>query len=201
MPRLTRVSASCPDCQEKLQPLFIDLPGRPDVQLDRCPACGGLWFDYGELEQVTGRDARIEVLEGADTSRRCPRCTLTLTAVFLNGATPVETCTACRGLWLDFTDVPDVAAPRLHALAKPGARSWEGVAPPDDEPVRLVGFECAACHQRRPYAEARGTSKGLVCSACSPEVQPIPKGPDLDVLGRNRSFELLDGLIGTWWDD
>ncbi len=27
-----------------------------DVQVDRCPTCGGLWLDAGELEQLTSRD-------------------------------------------------------------------------------------------------------------------------------------------------
>ncbi|MEW6435462.1 MAG: zf-TFIIB domain-containing protein [Myxococcota bacterium] len=196
------MSVTCPDCSEPLQPLFIDLPGRADVPLDRCASCGGLWFDFGELEQVTGRAARIEVLADAGTSRRCPRCTLSLTPVFLDGATPVETCTACRGLWFDFVDVSGVASPRLDALAKPGARQREGLAPPDDDgPVRVVGFECAACHLHKPYSEARGTAKGLVCSACSPEVQPAPAGPSFDGLIRNRTWEMLEGFLRVFWDD
>lgn len=27
-----------------------------EVQVDRCPTCGGLWLDAGELEQLTSRD-------------------------------------------------------------------------------------------------------------------------------------------------
>jgi Zn-finger nucleic acid-binding protein len=195
------VSSTCPDCAKPLQPLFVDLPGKADVPLDRCAQCGGLWFDFGELEAVTGRSAPFEPLDGAGTDRRCPRCTLSLSPGLLDGSIPVETCTACRGLWLDFADLPDVRAPRLAALARPpeGPGRYEGLAPPDDDgPVEIVGFTCAACQKRAPYAQARGTARGLVCSACSPEVQPMPRAPNLDHVDMRPGLVKVLDLFGPW---
>ena len=30
-----------------------------DIVIDRCPTCGGVWFDPGELEKVAGDDASV----------------------------------------------------------------------------------------------------------------------------------------------
>ena len=30
-----------------------------DIVIDRCPTCGGVWFDPGELEKVTSDDAAL----------------------------------------------------------------------------------------------------------------------------------------------
>ncbi|MEW5742902.1 MAG: zf-TFIIB domain-containing protein [Myxococcota bacterium] len=192
------MSAACPDCAQSMQPLFVDLPGKPDVELDRCARCGGLWLDFGEWETVTSRALEVELMPDAGTSRRCPRCTLTLTPAFLSGSIPIETCTACRGLWLDYADLPDIDDARLSRLARPpeGEKRWEGLVPEEDEPPpQVVGFVCASCQQRTPYSDARGTAKGLVCSRCTPQVQPIPRAPDFPDLGsRHASVRLLDTL-------
>lgn len=194
-----------------MQPLFVDLPERPDVQLDRCATCGGLWFDYGELEDVTGKHPKMDPLDGADTSRRCPRCQLTLAAVFL-GATPVETCSACRGVWLDFDDVGDLGSARLSTLAKPPPPqpdAWKDLPPPSTPTpsghAQGSGFECAVCRKRAAWTEARGTAKGLVCGGCTPDIQPIPRGPELD-LDEDYGSDLVTsvrvaGTLARWWLD
>jgi len=41
----------CPSCRRsKMQK--VEMGGGAGVTLDRCEACGGLWFDGGELEMV-----------------------------------------------------------------------------------------------------------------------------------------------------
>ncbi len=48
--RLMTTIGLCPKCQEReLQIVF-----KANVELDMCPACGGLFFDKGELEKVLG---------------------------------------------------------------------------------------------------------------------------------------------------
>jgi Zn-finger nucleic acid-binding protein len=45
-----RTDGICPRCEAGLEP--FNYAGDSGVILDRCPVCGGLWLDGGELEQV-----------------------------------------------------------------------------------------------------------------------------------------------------
>jgi Zn-finger nucleic acid-binding protein len=103
---------SCPDCATTLFSIALG-----DASLSKC-TCGGAWFSFGQLERVLGREAPVELL-GGETSRRCPDCTLTLTPVVLPGGIPVETCTACRGTWLDWADVVELRVPALERAVRP----------------------------------------------------------------------------------
>ncbi|MCU0709658.1 MAG: zf-TFIIB domain-containing protein [Pirellula sp.] len=44
---------NCPCCNDTLVPV-----GRHGVQIDRCPGCGGVWLDRGELEKIMERSYR-----------------------------------------------------------------------------------------------------------------------------------------------
>lgn len=82
-----------------------------DLVVDRCPECGGIWFDFTELIQlkelgsfyikhlerdkhITGEKNRI---------RECPRCALVLTPSILGKKERIkaERCPGCKGIWLD----------------------------------------------------------------------------------------------------
>ncbi len=41
----------CPKCGMKMHPININ-----QVEIDKCFSCGGLYFDDGELEKVSGRE-------------------------------------------------------------------------------------------------------------------------------------------------
>jgi Zn-finger nucleic acid-binding protein len=45
-----REGLRCPDCRAAME--AFNYAGDSGVILDRCPRCGGLWLDRGELEQV-----------------------------------------------------------------------------------------------------------------------------------------------------
>jgi Zn-finger nucleic acid-binding protein len=45
-----RQQADCPRCSEALQ--RIPTPGRPDVHVDACHVCGGVWYDGGEVADL-----------------------------------------------------------------------------------------------------------------------------------------------------
>ena len=52
-PRPEAPVATCPKCKAALESYsFIE------IILDRCPACGGIWFDRGELEQILKKVSR-----------------------------------------------------------------------------------------------------------------------------------------------
>jgi len=84
------------------------------VRAGRCARaeCRGLWFEFGQLDALTGHPASLEALEG-DTSRRCPSCAITLTTVLLSSSIPVETCSICRGIYLDHGELQEFAGARL----------------------------------------------------------------------------------------
>ena len=136
----------CPQCNTKMRTFMVQSrnPGI-DVELDRCHACGGVWFDAGELEVSTGRS----VLKSKTASDRfCPRCLIPLLNAELTAGVAVEACRTCKGVYLDSRDMITVtkSAP---------------VKPPED-----VSFVCEACGQRKPFAQAQTTPLGTECSDC-----------------------------------
>jgi Zn-finger nucleic acid-binding protein len=82
------------------------------IEVDLCPACGGLWLDAGEIErlgQVPTPEVdqlRNELTGGQDhagvseTQTACPACPGTLTEVTL-GQIKIEYCKRCHGVFLD----------------------------------------------------------------------------------------------------
>lgn len=41
----------CPVCRKRMS--RVNVPVEPGVEIDKCPRNHGLWFDKGELEQIT----------------------------------------------------------------------------------------------------------------------------------------------------
>jgi hypothetical protein len=178
-----------------MTPRRLDRPRAKPVTMAAC-RCGGAWLALDAVQALLGAGVKLDAFDG-DTSRRCPHCTLTMTTVLLPGVVPVETCTACRGVWLDWPDVLALGDKGLEALLRPPPElRYAGLAAPDDEPRPLEGgsFTCAKCQQPRARAEAQGTSHGLVCAACAPQVQPIPRAPDVDL--DLEDVDLADAVLG-----
>jgi Zn-finger nucleic acid-binding protein len=82
-----------------------------EIEVDLCPACGGLWLDHGEIERLQGGakgnvDSLRQALTGgapaglSDTATSCPACPGTLKEVQL-GPVHVDFCTQCHGVFLD----------------------------------------------------------------------------------------------------
>lgn len=111
---------NCPKCEtSQLQAVRIR-----DVEVDRCARCQGIWFDERELAQILQFDAReLRPLAGSEDDHRnrqlgqCPRDATPLLRAYsaVNAAVVVDTCTECRGVWLDGGE--------LARLQKPGTTS------------------------------------------------------------------------------
>lgn len=124
-------SLTCPKCVGKpLAAVTID-----GTEVDRCPQCGGVWFDKGELGEALrhGGGALAPITApppGApaagpaaarrdDPDRRRGRCPRHAKVMIQTESLRVpdltlETCPSCRGIWLDGGELA-----RLRA-AKPG---------------------------------------------------------------------------------
>jgi Zn-finger nucleic acid-binding protein len=143
------------------------------VEIDCCPKCGGLWFDFGELTRVTGRKAELELI-GGHTSRRCAFCRISLEPALLPGAIPVETCTACRGIYLDEDELEEFARGHISMTSRAG-HPWKRVRPEQGRETPAAassqGFECVKCGLRFPYSEGNALRGGLACRSCTPQPQ------------------------------
>jgi len=94
------------------------------VEIDRCPNCGGLWLDDGEIDRLTTSvrasggaeiEEMIRKLSGSDPAPNggnvatdaeavrqtpCPACRGKLTAALIGGVT-IALCNSCQGMFLD----------------------------------------------------------------------------------------------------
>ena len=81
------------------------------MEVDLCPACGGLWLDQGEMEKLSSADRGTvdglrRVLTGgeqaglSDATAICPACSGKLVEVRL-GKVLIDYCRQCRGVFLD----------------------------------------------------------------------------------------------------
>ncbi len=117
----------CPTCPGHLIP-----ENMAAVEVDRCDACGGVWFDMGELERVhTARKGKGKLklsLEQTSASLNCPRCNMaTLQAVAAEGI-PARWCEFCRGLFLSRESMKAVKTTRtLGAAGVAGTAVGDGV--------------------------------------------------------------------------
>lgn len=98
----------CPDCGSPLERRAIESRYGAPVTVDRCPACGGIWFDDLELYLI-GALGLIEAsgkpssTTAADGPGACPRCRVRLRRLPPLGM-PADVriweCLACRGAWV-----------------------------------------------------------------------------------------------------
>lgn len=52
MERGEPIALACPSCRAPMRLTRVPLPDQPDLELDGCAACGGCWFDSGELGRL-----------------------------------------------------------------------------------------------------------------------------------------------------
>ncbi|MBN2712376.1 MAG: zf-TFIIB domain-containing protein [Planctomycetes bacterium] len=98
----------CPKCKGvELKKIVFD-----GMELDECPECKGIWFDFEELDVILESEG-VEAIEGedevwheADDSKdgHCPKCGGDGNMVPVHNVEHgihIDTCTVCYGKWLD----------------------------------------------------------------------------------------------------
>lgn len=94
----------CPKCWTQMETREEEIFG-PNVHIDICPKCNGIWLDGGELKKML-KDREVSDYLTKDiglksrSPRICPRCR---SLMDLEKAEDVEVdvCLKCRGVWLD----------------------------------------------------------------------------------------------------
>ena len=96
---------NCPKCQQTMR-----AEAHEGIELDRCGACGGLFFDSGELEAILGRlagqrlDRSPMPANGAMDAQAasCPRCEKPMVAEpGPRNDLHIDRCGTCGGVFLD----------------------------------------------------------------------------------------------------
>ena len=104
----------CPVCRDAMITLELH-----DVEIDLCVACGGIWLDAGELEQLIGDADKASRLlrtfqkqsHPSEAPRRCPICLKKMHKILIGPPeTPVliDACKRHHGLWFDQGELDDI---------------------------------------------------------------------------------------------
>lgn len=155
------------DCPECGRPLLTSLAGGERV--DGCHACGGVWFDDGELARLMPTAVALADLERAylpEADRAslgsgcCPRCAERLAWHSLRQARDVRmrVCGKCRGVW-----APEGTLARLAAIL-PGQPV--GALPAADAPAATsvdTGGQAVEVFRRRAHPALELAGKLLGC--------------------------------------
>ena len=97
----------CPKCKQiDLEAQIVD-----EVEVDRCPSCGGIWFDKHELSKTVSLNAKDlkpltkgkESPEFNKVTGSCPMDQSELMRVcsHQNRTIILDRCPECLGVWLD----------------------------------------------------------------------------------------------------
>lgn len=75
LPTTETTGRRCPTCEREMKVLSLRAKGTlfERFELDRCPACNGLFFDPGELEKAVGRVASITATADDEYLKKDPR--------------------------------------------------------------------------------------------------------------------------------
>jgi Zn-finger nucleic acid-binding protein len=98
----------CPACNEPAIALELD-----GVEIDRCPACSGIWLDEEEIawlapySETASRPLAEALRKGAigpDSKRRCPRCDRSMRQGVMSSV-ELDRCPVGHGIWFDSGEV------------------------------------------------------------------------------------------------
>ncbi len=94
----------CPVDWADLKPHKVTAFG-PDVKAERCPKCGGIYLDNGEVVRLTGNVSLNNLLTkdlglDSDSPHVCPGCGGVMDEEHA-GQTRVDVCLTCKGVWVD----------------------------------------------------------------------------------------------------
>jgi len=101
----------CPKCWVEAKKEKMEAFG-PDVIIDVCPKCRGIWLDQGELKKITGNRKLSDFLTkeiGTQSKSElvCPGCG-GLMDIERADDVEVDVCLECNGVWLDAGELDEL---------------------------------------------------------------------------------------------
>lgn len=98
----------CPRCWVAMKKQEVDVLG-PNVIIDVCPKCQGVWFDNNELKKVLGDRKLAKFLTkriGTQSKSKlvCPRCGWLMDLEYAEEV-EIDVCLNCNGAWLDLGEL------------------------------------------------------------------------------------------------
>lgn len=114
----------CPKCRADMEQVEIG-----GVEIDRCSACHGLWFDPGEIERLRDKKAAAEIdigdpaigkVQNTIDRYRCPRCGGQMTRMVDPKQQHIwyEQCGSCHGSYFDAGEFTDLATVSISDFFK-----------------------------------------------------------------------------------
>ena len=103
----------CPRCWVSTYGILVKTFG-PDVLIDICPKCKGIWLDYGEMGKLL-KDRKLtdyltkNIGTKSESELVCPRCGGLMDLEFADDI-EVDVCLNCNGVWLDEGELDDLKA-------------------------------------------------------------------------------------------
>ncbi|RME22976.1 MAG: hypothetical protein D6806_12070 [Deltaproteobacteria bacterium] len=95
----------CPKCNSEMKKVTVR-----KIEVDRCPSCGGIFLDKGELEAIDDADIGAVFDRGAWSRQKpemdeveafCHRCRRTMMKLRAAGDVNIDWCDQCEGVFLD----------------------------------------------------------------------------------------------------
>lgn len=111
----------CPRCWVVMQKEEVEVLG-PNIVIDVCPQCHGIWLDRNELAKILGdRKLATYLTKHIGTQSKselvCPRCGGLMDLEYAQEV-EIDVCLSCQGAWLDQGE--------LEALRLKSAAGYQG---------------------------------------------------------------------------
>jgi Zn-finger nucleic acid-binding protein len=103
----------CPRCWVEARREEVEIFG-PNIEIDVCPKCNGIWLDPGELAKLL-KDRKLtdyltkEIGTQSKSELVCPKCG-GLMDIESAEDTEIDVCLTCHGVWLDAGELEDLKA-------------------------------------------------------------------------------------------
>jgi len=122
---MAKTAYKCPVCSVPLNPGHVRT-----TTIDRCPQCGGIWFDEGELASLLSiiemynniqlEEEDIPVSNKSNISnytRNCPKCRSAVMETGQLSNIVIDQCPKCNGYWLDKGEISGLRLLENHIRA------------------------------------------------------------------------------------
>jgi len=140
----------CPGCRSVMGRVFAKA-----VELDFCQFCGGLWFDRGEVFELTGLNEALPP-EGLKQNLACPDCRTAMQRGQLRDCV-VHRCAACAGTYVPPDTLQRLAGEQVKLLPMPASSQQNEV----------LEIKCPGCHERIPMEQAVSSGGAMACRNCA----------------------------------